>query len=90
MSEFEISIPVPGSKYSEVVIVNKNGDRYSLIAGKAGKGEGQNFKKWCFPQGQDRKPRDKAVPWKIELGCRDDAIEVVKGIAKAFGLMVVQ
>ncbi len=86
MSEFEITIPIPDSKFSDTIIINKYGDQYSIVAGGISK-EGKNYMKWCFPQGPDREPREKAVPWKISLGNRDEAVEVVTKIAKAFGII---
>jgi hypothetical protein len=88
MSEFEITVDIPNSQYNEIIIVNKYGDRYSLVLGYKGK-EGTNGKKWCFPQTKDRKPAEKAVPWGIPLGNKTDAIEVVKKIAEAFGIEMV-
>jgi len=88
MSEFEITIELPWNQYNEIIIVNKYNDRYSLALGYKGK-EGTNGMKWCFPQGPDRQPREKSVPWSIPLGNRNDAIEAVKAIAKAFGIKTV-
>jgi hypothetical protein len=88
MSEFELTVEVPNSQYGDIIIINKYGDRYSLVAGGSSKKGGSNYMKWCFPQGQDKKPREKAVPWGVPLGNKNDAIEVIKGIAKAFGLEV--
>ena len=85
MSEYEIVIPL-NNAYNETIIVSKYGDQYSLILGYAGK-EGSNGMKWCYPQ-YSNKPREKAVPWKIPLGNRVEAVEVIKKIAKAFGLGV--
>lgn len=89
MSEFEISVPVPNSQYGDVVIINKYGDQYSIVSGGSSKKGGTNYMKWCFPQGADKQPREKAVPWGIRIGNKNEAIEVVTGIAKAFGLKVV-
>lgn len=83
--EFEITIPIPNSQYGEIIVVNKYGDQFSLVAGGVSKA-GQNYMKWGFPQGSDKKPREKAIPWKLNLGNRNEAIEVVKAIATAFGL----
>jgi len=85
MSEFEITIELPWNQYNETIIVNKYNDRYSLVLGYKGK-EGTNGMKWCYPQGTDRQPREKSVPWAVPLGNREDAIETIKVIAKAFGI----
>ena len=84
-AEFEITIELPWNQYNEIIIVNKYNDKYSLALGYKGK-DGTNGMKWCFPQGPDRKPKEKAVPWTVPLGNRLEAIETIKQIAKAFGL----
>ena len=85
MSEFELVIDLPGNQYSEILLINKYNDRYSIALGYKGK-EGTNGMKWGFPQGLDRKPKEKAVPWSVPLGNRTESIAVIKQIAKAFGL----
>ena len=68
MSEAEICFDVPGSQYNEILFLNKYGDQYSLILGRRSKDGGTNYKQWCFMQGADKKPRDKAIPVKVPLG----------------------
>lgn len=89
MSEFEIMIPIEGSAYNECIIINKRGDQYSLILGYQGKGAQTTVMKWCYPQ-RDKQPAEKAVPWKILLGNRNEAQELIKKIAQAFGLKAVE
>lgn len=89
MSEFEVFVEVPNNQYGEGVLVNKFGDQYGLLSAQKGKGNGTVYKKWCFPQDKDKQPREKAVPWGIRIGNKNEAIEVVTGIAKAFGIKVV-
>jgi len=88
MSEFEVFIDLPGNQYDECIFLDKYGEQYGLILGRKGN-KGTNFKQWCFPEYQ-KKPREKAVPWRIPLGRRDDAVEVIAQIAKAFGCYVAQ
>lgn len=85
MSEFEITIDLPGSQYGEVIVIEKYGDIYSLVLGGKGQGGGTVFKKWGYPQFK-KEPGKKAVPWKIPLGNQRDAVTVIKQIAKAFGI----
>ena len=87
MSEFEVKIEIPNSQYGETLVINKYGDQFSLVAGGVGK-NGNSYMKWCFPQGPDKQPREKAVPWGIRIGNKTDAVEVVKKIATAFGLEI--
>ena len=89
MSEMEVTIPIPHSNYNECIIIEKYGDQYSLVSGVLSqKADGTVFKKWGFPQDKDKKPREKAIPWKITLGNRNDAIEIIKSIALEFGLQL--
>ncbi|MFH2022511.1 MAG: hypothetical protein ABIJ33_04545 [Patescibacteria group bacterium] len=87
MSEFEITIEIPGSAYGEIIIIEKYHDQYGLVLGKKGDKGSTVFKKWCFPEWK-KEPGKKAVPWKIPLGNVTDTIEVIKQIAGAFGLTV--
>ena len=41
--------------------------------------DGKVYTKWGFPQqGKDRKPAEKAIPWKIILGSRSQAIQILE------------
>lgn len=86
MADAEITIPIAGSEYNELIVINKYGDKYSLVLGGKSK-TGQVFMKWCFPQGPDKLPREKSVPWKITLGNSVEAKETVTAIARAFGII---
>lgn len=83
MSEFEISFPIANSQYNEVIILDKYGDNYSLIAGQKGKTDGKLYKRWCFPQAKDKKPSEKSIPLKITLGNRKEAIEMLMKLLDA-------
>ena len=86
MSDMEITIPVVGSQYNELIVINKYGDQFSLVLG--GKSKTDNvYMKWCYPQDANKAPREKAVPWKIPLGSGLDAKKTVEGIARAFGII---
>jgi hypothetical protein len=87
MSEYEITIELPGSQYNEVIIIEKYGDQYGLCLGARGKAGSTVFKKWCYPQFK-KEPAERAVPWKLPLGNRADAVKVVTKIAQAFGVIV--
>ena len=87
MSEFEVTIEIPNSNYGEVIIVEKYNDQYGLVLGKKGDKGGTVFKKWCFPEFK-KEPGKKAVPWKLPLGNRDDAVKVIRALAAAFGIGV--
>jgi hypothetical protein len=84
MSEFEVSIPIADSQYNERIIVNKYGDQYSLVLGREGKGNGTVYMQWGFPQGSDKQPRNKAIPWKIPLGNYVQAQAMLKALLAVF------
>jgi hypothetical protein len=46
--------------------------KYYLHACREGK-DGNVYDDWAYPQGPNRKPKDKAVPVKINLGDRETA-----------------
>jgi hypothetical protein len=68
MSEFEISFKLEGNEYGDCVILQKYGDNYSIISGYTNKETNTPGMRWGFPQDKDRKPREKSIPWKINLG----------------------
>lgn len=69
MSEFEATFKIESSKYDEIVIVQKYGDGYKILAGKASnKADGTHWLRWVFPQGKDKQPMEKAIPLQINLG----------------------
>lgn len=68
MSEFEVSFRLEGNEYGDCIILQKYGDNYGLISGFISNKTDTPVMRWCFPQGKDKKPRDKGVPWKINLG----------------------
>ena len=73
MSEFDVAYET-GDDYGSLIILNKYGDRYSLICGrKSAKAEGTPWKDWCFPQDKDKKPKAKAIPMGVRLGNLTDA-----------------
>jgi hypothetical protein len=57
----------PDSAYHEGVLLDEYQGKYSLVSARKGK-NGKVYMSWCFPQGPDRKPREKGVPWKVTLG----------------------
>lgn len=88
MSNVEITIPIEGSQYNELIVINKYNEQYSLVLGGTSK-DGNVFMKWGFPQGPDKQPREKGVPWKIPLGSAAEARNTIAKVAQAFGLKVV-
>ena len=81
----EISIELPGNQYGEVIVIEEYQGVYGLVLSKKGDKGGTVFKKWCFPEFK-KEPGKKAVPWKLPLGNRDDAVKVIRALAAAFGI----
>ena len=60
--------------------------KYSLVSGR--EKDGVFYKDWAFPQDKDRRPRDKAVPVKVDLGDgRDQAIKTLRHFLSALGAL---
>jgi hypothetical protein len=83
MSEFEISFRLEGNEYGDCVIVQKYGDNYSIISGYTNKETNVPGMRWGFMQDKDRKPRDKAIPWKINLGNLKSARSILQQALEA-------
>ena len=52
--------------------------KLSLTKGNIGR-DGNQYFEWGYPQ-RDRAPQEKAIPWKIILGDKQEAIEVLNRI----------
>ena len=60
-----------------VVLQEYNGTFELVRANKSRKSEGTLYLKWGFPQGKDKGPTEKAIPWKLELGNANDAVKML-------------
>lgn len=83
MSEFELFFAIEGNQYGEGVMLNKHGDRYSLIAARESQKGGTVYMEWAFPQDKERKPKAKAIPLGVKLGDRNHAIGILRSILLA-------
>jgi len=72
----------PESEYNDGVMLEYRNGEYSLVKARRGAG-GTAYMDWCYPQGKDRMPGTKAIPWKIPLGNKETALEILSQIAKA-------
>ncbi len=43
---------------------------------------GKVYLQWAFPQDKDKEPRKKAIPWKVSLGARSQAIKTLEYFLK--------
>ncbi len=80
-------INLPFSEHKELVIIDEYNGAYSLVAGREGK-DGKAHMDWCFPQGMDREPKEKAIPTKVKIGDRNSAITIITELAKFFELKI--
>ena len=70
----EITSISMGNDYHDVILLDEYNGIISIVSGREGK-DGKNYPQWVFPQDQNRKPREKAIPLKVSLGDRDNAIK---------------
>ena len=84
-------IPLKDSSYGDGIVVDVYNGTISIVAAQTGKDDNA-YMKWCHPQVgtfEERRPHDKAVPWKITLGENmQDAIDMLgalAGIIKGLG-----
>jgi hypothetical protein len=60
--------------YNEGILLDIYQNEYGLCVAEEGS-DGNIYKKWIFPQTKGREPGPKAIPWKITLGVRQQAIQ---------------
>lgn len=83
MSEFEIPFKLAESHYNEVLLLEKYGDNYGIVLSQESKQGGTNYKRWVYPQRRvDNKnePADKAIPHRIPLGSKTQALTILQGM----------
>lgn len=67
-----------GNKYGSGILLNEYNNEFSLVA--ANQKDDQTFMEWVFPQKKDgsKTPIDKALPWKIKLGNKEESVKILK------------
>ena len=75
---------MPDSEYHEGVMLDEYNGNWSLVSANKGK-DGKVYLRWGFPQGLDRKPREKGVPWKVNLGTQEQALKTLKYFGALLG-----
>jgi len=78
----DIFILQPGSKYNDGILLDYYEGEYSLVRARRGS-NGTVYKSWCYPQNKDRAPGAKAIPWKVPIGNKETALDILDQIAKA-------
>lgn len=82
----ETVIDIPNSEYGEAITIEEYQGKWGLVASKR---VGDDvYKRWCFPEFK-KEPGKKSIPWKIVLGDKDAAVQVITELAEAFGMTVV-
>ena len=66
-------------RYQSGYLIDEYNGRYSLINAYMGK-DGLPKKKWVYTIKDEK--ADKMLPWKLDLGTKEEAIEVLRGIAR--------
>lgn len=62
-------------KYGSGVAIDEYQGEFSVVAAREGQ-DGEVYLRWVYPQlGKDRKPAEKAIPQKITLGNKQQAIQ---------------
>jgi len=78
MSEIT-TIPL-NDKFKNVILLDEYNGTVSIVAARESK-DGKTFPQWVFPQDRERKPRDKAIPLKVNLGDRTTAARHLRYMA---------
>lgn len=60
-----------------IILQEYNGALELVRANKSLNSEGTLYLKWGFPQGKDKQPFEKSIPWKIELGNSREAVKIL-------------
>lgn len=76
---FEIFLEDPESDWNEGIMLEEYNGVFSLVsANKSRNSEGTVYKKWGFPQNKDKQPINKAIPWKVRLGSKRQAVKTLQ------------
>jgi hypothetical protein len=67
------------SEWNEGAMLEEYKGVISIVAAqKSNKDDGIIYKKWGFPQNKDKEPISKAIPWKVRLGSKRQAVQTLK------------
>jgi hypothetical protein len=68
-------------KYNNGPMLELYGDDYSIAQCRYSEKNDQVYMQWAYPQ-INRQPADKCLPWKIKLGSKDKAINILRDMIK--------
>jgi hypothetical protein len=63
-------------QYGNGIILEFYRDSYSLVRGYELK-DGTQRKRWGYPE-KDKAPSEKAIPWKLEMGDKEEAVKILE------------
>lgn len=63
----DVFMPFEGDKYNRGILLQEYNGVFYLVSAKEGT-DGKVYADWCYPQGKDRAPIEKSLPWKIKIG----------------------
>ena len=67
---------ITDEQWKNGVALEEYGGKFSLVRAYQGN-DGAIFVKWGYPQ-KDKAPIEKALPWKVELGDKDQAADILQ------------
>ncbi len=70
-------------EYGDAVILEEYNGTYSLVSGQKSKTNDKVYSRWAFPQLKDKQPGPKAMPIKVKLGKKDEAIGVLTNMIQS-------
>ena len=70
-------------KWKNGIALEEYNGSFSLVRAYRGK-DGEVYVKWGYGQ-KNKAPMEKAIPWKVELGPEQDAIDILRRLLHQFG-----
>jgi hypothetical protein len=80
-------IKINSSKYGDCIKLEEYNGKMNLVAAREDK-DGKVWSQWCHPQGLGKgaPPKEKAVPMKVTLGDKDEAVAVLTELLGMLGV----
>ena len=67
---------ITDEQWKNGVALEEYGGKFSLVRAYEGN-DGATYVKWGYPQ-KDKAPIEKALPWKVELGDKEQAADILQ------------
>lgn len=65
-------------KYGRGILLEEYEGKFGLVAANKSQNGGTIWKQWGYPQTKDKQPRERALPWKVVLGNKAEAIKILE------------